>query len=50
MCPFCGTGVYAAQPEEQVSTAVATLPQPAADDDLLEATNGTHGTRRVPTR
>jgi hypothetical protein len=54
MCPYCGTGVYAAPPEEPVSPAVATLPQPGADEsDLIEATgatsNGTNGTSRVTT-
>jgi len=40
MCPYCGTSVYATGPQEEVTSAVATLPGRIGDDDdpeLVEA-------------
>src|ERR1700730_10500380 len=37
MCPFCATSVYGAPAPEQVTTAVAPLPEPHTDPDLAEA-------------
>ena len=43
MCPFCGTNVYAAPAPQEVTTAVATLPQPPAPtpDEPELVTTGT---------
>ncbi len=49
MCPYCGTSVYAAPPEEAATTAVATLPQPAEDEpELVESSTAasSNGTSR----
>ena len=47
MCPFCGTNVYAAAPEDvAATTAVATLPPKAGADGELVSANG--GSSRAP--
>src|SRR6202022_3378819 len=37
MCPFCGTSVFTTPLPGEVSTAVATLPEPADDGELAKA-------------
>src|ERR671929_996049 len=39
MCPYCGLNVFAAPPHEEVTAAVATLPDatPPAEPDLAES-------------
>src|SRR5579871_6035280 len=45
MCPYCGTNVYApAAASEDVTTAVATLPEPDSDSGLVESTAAASGT------
>jgi hypothetical protein len=48
MCPFCGTGVYATpSPEaDEVTAAVATLPEPADEPELVETTTSSSSRRR----
>src|ERR1700704_5359996 len=41
MCPYCGTSVFGTQTPETVTAAVATLPEPESEPELVEtATNG----------
>jgi RNA polymerase subunit RPABC4/transcription elongation factor Spt4 len=50
MCPFCGTSVYTTPLESDVgTTAVATLPVPAEDTELAEASTA-RGRRPTATR
>jgi hypothetical protein len=49
MCPFCGTGVYASPSPEEVTTAVATLPEPAEEPELV-VPSSTGGARRRTSR
>jgi Double zinc ribbon len=39
MCPFCGTGVYTTSSPEEVTAAVATLPEPADEPELVETSS-----------
>ncbi len=49
MCPFCGTSVYTTPLPDEVSAAVATLPEPADDGELAESSSK-RGRRPIPTR
>jgi hypothetical protein len=47
MCPFCGTSVYGIPSQEEVTTAVAKLPEPTPEPELVEsaASGGPRRTR-----
>jgi RNA polymerase subunit RPABC4/transcription elongation factor Spt4 len=40
MCPFCGQSVYGTTVPEEITTAVATLPEPKEEPELVEPGNG----------
>jgi hypothetical protein len=40
MCPYCGQGVYPTTTPEELTTAVATLPEPAGEPELVEPGGG----------
>jgi hypothetical protein len=53
MCPFCGLSVYGVPSSEEVTTAVATLPQPepVEEPELAEAgPRGKSSSTAPPTR